>query len=190
MKLGITQFAAALREIRTEEFTPGRLNPILQNLDLVANTVERYVQWRPGSYTRNLVYTNPEFELLVLCWDAGAISSIHDHAGQQCWFVAHSGVFTVENYALLSGGKEPGHARVRATTTDLNVSAGMPDYRAPDVNEIHRVSVPASGTRAISIHVYAKPIAHCLSFDEATQRCVEKPMAYDNVSRPERILVA
>lgn len=189
MKLGLSQLAAALRELRTDEFGPARLNPMLQNLDLIPSTVDRYVQWRPGSYTRNLVYTNADFELMVLCWDAGSISAIHDHARQQCWFVAHSGFFTVENYDLRSGGLKPGHAAVQPTTTDLNVTVGMPDYREPDNNDIHRVSVPQDAGRAISIHIYAKPLSHCLVFDEVQQRCFEKPMAYDNVTR-ERILVA
>ncbi|MDP9018533.1 MAG: cysteine dioxygenase family protein [Candidatus Eremiobacteraeota bacterium] len=189
MKLGISQFAAALREIRPDEFGPARINPMLESLDLIPSSVERYVKFRPGSYTRNLVYANPEFELMVLCWDAGAVSSIHDHMGQQCWFVAHSGSFQVENYDLLAGGREPGYARVGATTVDSNVTVGMPDYRAPDFNELHRVSVPAGGARAISIHVYAKPLSHCLVFNDREQRCMEKPMAYDNVTI-ERILVA
>jgi predicted metal-dependent enzyme (double-stranded beta helix superfamily) len=189
MKLGLPQFAAALREIREEEFTAAKLNPILQNLDLAAASVDRYVKWRPGKYTRNLVHANPNFELMVLCWDPGSISSIHDHSGQQCWFVAHSGRFVVENYDLLSGGGRPGQARLRATAVENDVTVGMPDYRAPDVNEIHRVSVPKDAGRAVSIHIYAKPFNTCMTFDEQAQRCEDKPMFFDNVEI-ERIFLA
>ena len=188
MKLGIEAFAAALRTIRTEEFTPARINPILGSLDVLAPSLEPYLHWRAGSYTRNLVCKTDLFELMVLCWDAGAISAIHDHAGQHCWFVAHSGRFDVENFALQAGGRQPGNARIVATTTERGVTAGAPDYRGPGENEIHRVSVP-DAERAISIHVYARPMSHCLVFDEAAERCVERALGYDNV-RPERVLIA
>lgn len=189
MKLGLPQFAAALREIREDEFTAAKLNPILQSLDLAAASVDRYVKWRPGAYTRNLVHANATFELMVLCWDPGSTSAIHDHAGQQCWFVAHSGRFVVENFDLISGGGLPGQARIQATTVENDVTVGMPDYRAPGLNELHRVSVPHDAGRAVSIHVYAKPFNTCLIFDERGQRCDEKPMFFDNVE-VERILVA
>lgn len=189
MKIGIPHFAAALREIRTEEFVPARLNPILENLELIQSSVDRYTKWRPGGYTRNLVYANPEFELIVLCWDAGSASAVHDHAGQQCWFVAHSGVFTVENYELISGGRRPGSAHLEATDVLRGVTTGMPDYRAPEKNEIHRVSVAQDAGRAISIHVYAKPLAECLVFDPQAAICAQKRIGYDNVPH-ERILVA
>jgi predicted metal-dependent enzyme (double-stranded beta helix superfamily) len=188
MKLGLAEFAASLREIRAEEFGAAKLNPILASLDLSPGSVEPYLQWRPGSYTRNLVCKFPEFEVMVLCWDAGSVSAIHDHSGQQCWFVSHAGRFVVEDFELAAGGLRPGHARVVPTTIDSNVTVGMPDYRAPGANEIHRVSVPA-GERAISIHVYAKPLSHCLVFDESNQRCIDRALEYDNVPR-ERILIA
>lgn len=188
MKLGLAEFAGSLRGIRAEEFVPAKLNPILASLDLTPESVEPYLQWRPGSYTRNLVCKQPEFELMVLCWDAGSVSAIHDHAGQQCWFVSHSGAFIVENFTLAEGGGRPGYARVVSTTIDSNVTVGMPDYRTAGDNEIHRVSVPA-GERAISIHVYARPLSSCLIFDQANQRCTQRPLDYDNLAR-ERILIA
>lgn len=188
MKLGLSEFAASLRQIRSEEFVPAKLNPILATLDLVPGSLAPYVQWRPGSYTRNLVCREPGFELMVLCWDAGSVSTIHDHAGQQCWFVSHSGTFVVENFHLAEGGRRPGHARVVATSVDCDVTVGMPDYRAPGDNEIHRVSVPAA-QRAISIHVYARPLSTCLVFDQSSEQCFQKPLDYDNSPR-ERILIA
>ena len=187
MKLALAEFAASLREIRAEEFGPAKLNPMLASLELSPASVEPYLQWRPGSYTRNLVCKYPEFELIVLCWEGGSVSAIHDHAGQQCWFVSHAGRFVVEDFALSAGGLQEGYARVVPAAIDSNVTVGMPDYRAPGANEIHRVSVPA-GERAISIHVYAKPISHCLVFEESNQRCINRTLDYDNAPQ-ERIVI-
>jgi len=59
----------------------------------VARLLESYaghqVDWRefalfqPGCYARNLVSGCELFELLVLCWQPGQVSPIHDHQGQR-----------------------------------------------------------------------------------------------------------
>ena len=41
-----------------------------------------YVHYRSDTYSRNLVWRTADFELLLLCWDEGQFSAIHDHAGQ------------------------------------------------------------------------------------------------------------
>ena len=44
-----------------------------------------------AGYTRNLVHRCEAFELLLLAWDVGQESPIHDHAGQQCWMAVVDG---------------------------------------------------------------------------------------------------
>lgn len=178
MTVDLPGLAAALRAVRPEEFGPSRLNPLLEGILLDPASVAPYVRFKEGAYTRSLVYADERFELMVLSWEAGSASTIHDHMGQQCWFVAHSGSFEIENYRLVAGGGRPGYARVDKLNTEAGVTAGMPDYRGLD-NEIHRVCVPKSAGRAVSVHVYAQPIRHCLIFDAGRQRCVEKALTFD-----------
>ena len=44
-----------------------------------------YVHFREECYARNLVSASELFELLVICWQPGQVSPIHDHQGQRCW---------------------------------------------------------------------------------------------------------
>jgi len=46
---------------------------------------------RPTKYTRNLIFGNEHFDCILMCWPAGAVSSIHDHEESSCWVVAVEG---------------------------------------------------------------------------------------------------
>lgn len=48
----------------------------------------RYVHWDaddPSKYTRNVIHSSEEMEVLLMCWPPGAKSSIHCHDGSSCW---------------------------------------------------------------------------------------------------------
>ena len=181
-------FVRVLREIPPQFFRDATLEPLLKALRLDPVSVAPYLNFQSGTYTRNLVYANAGFEVMVLCWDAGAASPIHNHDGQHCWMVAHSGSFTVDNYRIVRGGFAPGFAHIEPSGTDRDVTVGVPDYRGLD-DTVHRVSVEAGTAPAVSIHVYAKPLTRCLIYDEQGQRCLEKRMRYDTI-RPDLIKVA
>ncbi|MGZ3504164.1 MAG: cysteine dioxygenase [Vulcanimicrobiaceae bacterium] len=134
----------------------------------------------PNGYTRNLVYANNDFEIIVLRWGPGAVTPIHDHSTQQCWFTAVTGAFDTTNYRRVAGGTLRGFARIEVAQSIRGLRSGEPDYRNPD-DDIHRVSVSASCAEATSVHIYAKPVTTCLIFDEAGSRCEMKRMAYDVV---------
>lgn len=44
-----------------------------------------YVHWNDHHYVRNLVSTNEDFELMVICWRYGQGSRVHNHAESHCW---------------------------------------------------------------------------------------------------------
>ena len=45
----------------------------------------RYAHFADDHYTRNLVIRTEVFDLMLLCWDRGQQSPIHNHEGQRCW---------------------------------------------------------------------------------------------------------
>jgi len=44
-----------------------------------------YVRFDAGRYTRNLVHRDGLFDVVVLCWEPGQATPVHDHAGQLGW---------------------------------------------------------------------------------------------------------
>lgn len=124
-------------------------------------------------YTRNLVFRNAQFEMLVLCWSAGQRSPIHNHAGQHCWM------------AVLDGEME--ETLFRAPSSDAPLAAGRSVRLASrgvayidDGIALHRVA-PVGEGGGVSLHVYSRPIDACNVYDEATGQIARRQLAYDSI---------
>jgi cysteine dioxygenase len=132
---------------------------------------------RPGGYTRTCVYGDDAFEILLLNWDAGAFSALHDHGGQHCWMSVLRGQLRVDDYVRTDDGSVPGVAQVEARGSrllgprDLDLRSGRFD--------LHRVV--AGAERTISLHVYAGPLRSFLVYEDAVQRCYSVSGSYDGV---------
>jgi cysteine dioxygenase len=157
---------------------PPALDDELSGVRVEAESLGPYLFFRPGHYTRNLVYRDAAFELVLNCWDAGAVSPVHDHDGQECWFSIQAGSFLLENFPLLAGGRVPGLARLGAPERVGPVGVGHVDHRTASAS-VHRVR--AVDGPAVSLHVYARPIDSCLVFDLARQRCHLRQLRYDSL---------
>jgi cysteine dioxygenase len=154
------------------------LDAELAGVRVALGPLEPYLHFLPGRYTRNLLYRDATFELVLNCWDAGAVSPVHGHDGQECWFSIQAGTFLLENYPLLAGGRVPGLALLGAPERLGPVGVGHVDHRSPQA-PVHRVrSVEGPG---LSLHVYAQPIDSCLVYDVARGRCHPRTLRFDTV---------
>lgn len=148
---------------------------------ILAEYASQHEDWRRFAlfddtiYTRNLVGRNPDFEMLVLCWNRGQTSPIHNHAGQNCWM------------AVLEGEIEEVHYNFAAGTSNGRLIAGATKVfgagRVAFINDeiaLHRVC-PRDGQRGISLHVYSKPIDACNVYDEHSGHVVRRQLAYHSV---------
>ncbi len=179
MTQAIGDLVTALRELGPE-VQPVRVAAALRGVSVDERTLAPYLTWAPGRYTRNLVARDPAFELIAICWDQDARSAIHDHADSDCAFVIQSGAITCENYRIARpGGARGGPFGLNRTST-RDLRAGEIDMRSGHLS-VHRVGACAG--RAVTLHVYAKPIESCLNFDEdGTHRIVYA--RYDTVPVP------
>ncbi|HEY0381555.1 MAG TPA: cysteine dioxygenase family protein [Candidatus Elarobacter sp.] len=177
---GIDDLAVALRELG-EVLQPVRVAATLRGVRIDERTLAPYLTWTSGRYTRNLVHRDAAFELIAICWEKDARSAIHDHADSDCAFVLQTGSITCENFRVAWRGEELGPCDVRRTGT-RTLRTGEIDMRSGHLS-VHRVG--ACDGRAVTLHVYAKPIDHCLQFEEdGTSRVAyshydTKPAAFD-----------
>ncbi len=120
---------------------------------------QRYVNYRDDTYSRNLIWRCGDFELLLLCWNKGQASPIHDHAGQQCWMAVLDGELEEVHFAdcgEASDGTPPKPGRVKDFPT------GGVAFIDDDI-ALHLVR-PKAGQQAISLHLYSSPIDTCRVF--------------------------
>ena len=61
------------------------MNRVLADTRITPASLDPYVRFEPGRYTRHLVHKDQTVEVLVLCWARGACAPIHGHEGELCW---------------------------------------------------------------------------------------------------------
>jgi len=173
---GIDDLVLALRELG-DVLQPVRVAAALRGVRIDARTLEPFMTWAPGRYTRNLVVRDAAFELIAICWEKDARSAIHDHADSDCAFVVQRGAISCENYRVAyPDGFDKGPRDLRHTTT-RTLREGEIDMRSGHLS-VHRVG--ACDGRAVTLHVYAKPIDACTVFDEDGNTRI-MPSRYDTV---------
>jgi cysteine dioxygenase len=130
---------------------------------------------RPSAYTRTCAFKDERFEVLLLNWAPGAASRIHDHGGQLCWFTVLEGALQVDDYVRLDDARTPGHAAIEATGSEILAAGGI-DLRSGEF-DIH--SVRTVRERAVSLHVYARPLDGYYAYDLTGQTCQPVHGRYD-----------
>jgi cysteine dioxygenase len=140
----------------------------------VDRLVRRLALPRRG-YARTLVHRDARFELLLLAWAPGSRAPIHDHAGQDCWFVPLAGAFDVDDYALAAID-----CRCAWLTPLRSRRVGEGEVDRRDEREpLHAVTTATP--LALSLHVYAQPIDRCRIFS-ARGGWGWRQLAYDRIA--------
>ncbi|MBL8857988.1 MAG: cysteine dioxygenase family protein [Planctomycetes bacterium] len=134
-----------------------------------------YALFAPKCYTRNLIARNEWFELLLLCWDAGQESPIHNHAGQNCWMTVMEGEIEELQYEYPSG-----RGKGELVSRGGKVFAQGKVAFINDEIALHLVR-PSNGKRGVSLHLYSRPIETCELYDETTGTVVVRKMAYHSI---------
>ena len=134
-----------------DEAPDEELASVLKRINIPIDEFENYASWSKNSYTRNCIARTDDFEFILICWDTNAKTAIHGHDGQDCWVHQVSGKITETRYK--------------------NGQDGMTEYVSRDLEKGKMVYMTdkmgfheienTSGTRAMTLHVYASPIDEC-----------------------------
>ena len=160
----LTQLVEALKTAPSEQFVS-----ISNSLSLTESDVQPFSTWSKDSYTRNCLELNDRFELILLCWEPGQITPIHDHGGEECWVYFVNSEFEEVIYE-----KEGNDLDESSKSTASNDSVSyMSDFMG--VHSLQNVGEK----RGYSIHLYAKPITACNIFNDDSEEFELKEMEYD-----------
>lgn len=132
---------------------------------------EPFQVWSDERYTRNLVHRCGSYELLLLCWEPGQVSPIHDHAGQHCWMAVLDGSLEEVHFQAGDQGLVAGRSAV--------LSKGEVAFIQDEI-AWHLIR-PVGGQRGVSLHLYADPIDSCRVFQEACGTATTIEMGYHSV---------
>jgi cysteine dioxygenase len=146
MNLGdtIEQLKETARHLRLPD-----LRKLILELEPDRAEIDPYVHFQENRYARNLVYRDPNFEVLVLCWKAGQRSPIHDHGNSICTVYTVDGILSADNYRRTPAG------HIRADFSE-DFTAGS--VLSIQTTEIHQVSNLQDSTDLVSLHFYLSPL--------------------------------
>jgi cysteine dioxygenase len=125
------------------------LRKLVTSLTVDHAEVAPYIQFTENHYARNLVFKNPHFEVLVLCWRPGQRSPIHDHGSSICTVYTVDGVMSADNYRKSAGG------HIRA---DYSEDFKPGSVLSIQTSEIHQVSNLQDSADLVSLHFYLSPL--------------------------------
>mmetsp|Transcript_11766 Transcript_11766/g.15984 ORF Transcript_11766/g.15984 Transcript_11766/m.15984 type:complete len:180 (-) Transcript_11766:512-1051(-) len=154
-----------------DDAEPSEQVGILKRINIPVSDFAQYATWKDDSYTRNCVVRHDKFEFILLCWSPGAITPIHDHAGQDCWVYQVDGSIRERRYVQNGSSFE--------TTNDATLDAGKLCYMH-DRMGFHTLS-NESDQPSMTLHIYANPIDRCQVFNEDLGRFETIEMQYDTI---------
>ena len=190
-RVPIGQFVDGLREIPEESFSRERILQQMTGLLLDRASLVPYRHFIPEHYTRNMVFRNDLFELLVICWGVGQVTPVHNHDNQLGWMTVQEGMLSLQNYRRVScamggPGDDPDRCKAGSTKPVILEEVAQIDIASvgavttTDRQEtIHQIgNLAAFGEPALSVHVYSRPIDSCVIYDLDRKTCQRVPLVY------------
>ncbi len=162
-------FAEAVREILVEASaaperpTPGNL------AERISRQAERYldrVRFDPAQYIRHPVLLWDDWEVMIIGWEAGQVTPVHDHRG------------VLGGMAMLSGSLLEERFTTPGSVPKLADSRVRPEGDLCDIGPttLHRL-IPRS-PKAVSLHIYRPPLRTMGIWDERGMIEI-RPSAFD-----------
>ena len=147
-----------------------------------------YIGFSPNKYTRNLIDTgNGKYNLILLCWNMGTKSSIHDHSNSNCILKCLKGTLQEKRYESLStnDAEQNDQEQPMNCFSDQEIHAGVTTLMHDKIG-LHSVGNPSSTQPAISLHLYMPPFSLCHCYDERTGKQSTVPMIFDSINGSSR----
>ncbi len=152
--------------INTVQELIGRLNTvsgmdgysgILERVDIPWEEFSLYCHWNDRRYTRTCITRTEDFELLLICYEIGQQTSIHDYDTEQAWVRPVLGSIVEERFELNANGD-------LVSVGSSLLKTGFCSHLMRGHN-IHRYSNQGSN-RSASLNLYAKPLLKWKVYEE------------------------
>lgn len=151
-------------------------NNIIRSMNIPSSVFNDHCSWSDDCYTRNCIVNNEKFELILLCWEPGHATPIHDHGGEECWVSIIEGEFKETIYQLDDNDELKFVKSSIAKTNDVTYMIDFMGFHSLE---------NLSDKRSMSLHMYAKPIRSCNSYDEKSGKIINKDLEYTTISEFE-----
>jgi cysteine dioxygenase len=166
--LSLDDYLLAMAQTRIAGMKRAEFVGLTGRLRLDPALVERNIAFSHDAYARNFVCRTPQFELLVLCWEPGHKTTVHDHAGSLNFIRVHSGELTSRLFE-----KGPGSGLTVASEERLSPEG----HTSVDRPQIHQLA-NTSHERLVTVHVYVPPLTRLTVYDVESGATCSLPLRY------------
>lgn len=118
--------------------------------DRLADQLKEQMCFAPEGYRRNLLHETPDYHALVLCWEPGQRSPIHDHAGSIC------GVRVIQGTATEIYFERSPHGCVFPTSSRRLSAGTVLGSQDADIHQI--ANLEPHPQRLVTLHIYSPPL--------------------------------
>jgi cysteine dioxygenase len=134
-----------------------QLKSRLDDDSISAELLGDYIHFSDERYSRNLLAYGPQFYALVLCWQPGQASPIHDHKGASC------GVRVIEGVATETSFGWDGDQLVEKSVTTMSAGEVCGSFD-DDIHEIRN----NGETNLVTLHIYSPYLDNINLYDRET----------------------
>jgi cysteine dioxygenase len=166
--LSLDDYLLAMAQTRIAGMTRAEFVGLTGRLRLDPALVERNIAFGHDTYARNFVCRTPQFELLVLCWEPGHKTTVHDHAGSLNFIRIHSGELTSRLFEKVSG------MGLKVASEERLAPEGHTSVDRPQIHQLAN----ASHERLVTVHVYAPPLTRLTVYDLESGATSSLPLRY------------
>lgn len=190
----VTDIVERLTALPGEQICCNSVTERLADGALDEDSLRPYLSWRDDKYARNLIHRCDLFDVILLCWQPGQATPIHNHNGNLGWIRLISGTLRETSYRLPGGATVPDLSTVEIDEQGVGQGVDIEETGQADVSEtgtvcavdrsraIHRVANASSnGEQLVTLHVYSRPHDSALAFDPGARTCRRVKFLFDTV---------
>lgn len=144
----------------------------IEQVELTPADLSEYAHFNSERYFRNCIFANDDVELILLCWDANQKTAIHCHDEKECFVKIVEGTIKEEQYIY-------DDKLMKLIPTGSEILTNGETSFIDDAQLFHSLE-NLNDTRAMSLHMYMKPIQKCKVYNEQKGRLVELSLSYDS----------
>jgi cysteine dioxygenase len=175
-KYSLCDLLQAVASLKEDELNLENYKRLIQKLDLPQGLIDQHVHFSGEGYARNLICVTPRFEMIVMCWQPGQMSSVHDHLDSFALSYVVKGFLTNIVYERCDDLSEDDYAEVKPVCTDV-LPAGS--WISLDSDGIHKMGCSKdSNEPLVTLHYYARPLREIYYYYPEENRRELKRLVY------------
>ena len=176
-RLTLDDFILEMNKVPSLELKLAQLQDWVARLDLKDMAIASNICFSPENYQRQILYRDSNCEIILVCWQPGQFSSIHDHGDSLNVTRVYRGVLTSRTFTrndLVPGESSPLLVQEKYLQPDELVGV--------DRTQIHQLANTLE-QNLITLNIYAKPLQQMQVYNSMSGQSQLAPIQTKNQTR-------